>query len=527
MKKILLFEEKLLLLILFLFLGIFLFLSNTFINLETFELKHWARHRDDFVFIYNSLLQSQNLPQNYLDHPSLFTFLIFPFFYKFFFLLGYLDFYDLDGLLIQSNIDYSLNQLLLVSQIAIYLFSCVLIYFFFKIVKKFNGRKLDAFFLTILLFFSTGFLHQTSRIESGLISTTLLMIGFFYLIKFIESKNTKSIFYFSLVIIFVLSAMMQKKLAYFTIPFFFISSIYFLKKNDENIFNFKLINFKYLLFLIYSFVVFLIVAKTFSFQDLSFKTKRDLDFIFLISNFFGFNLLLFFYIKYFQNKNYQNLLVYNALLVGIYFIYQFFLIYLLSANPKVWEVTFSNFIGHLNMFTNGDIKGEFEFISLSVYFKQLINNFYKVFNKYFLIFSYQSLLIYLNLILLIFLIKSLRRKEILTIIFLLSGFIIFQTICNYRYENPAYFIFSEFLLLFSLSILLKKFTINLKYYSFLIIILIPLVFANLDTWSVVSNLNKKNECNLVLPDKAKEDSFFTFFASRLPMETKLKLCLKN
>ena len=122
MKKILNQSDKLSILFLILFLGFFLFFLNNFINLETYNLKHWARHVDDFVFMYNSLLQAQGLQQEYLDHPSLFTFLIFPIFYKIFYFFNYLNFYNLDGFIKQSDIDYSLNQLFFVSQISIFVF---------------------------------------------------------------------------------------------------------------------------------------------------------------------------------------------------------------------------------------------------------------------------------------------------------------------------------------------------------------------------------------------------------------------
>ena len=56
-----------------------------FLNPQFFDssnnIKHWSTyHKDDIVFIYNSLLYAEGFDQEHLDHPSLFTFIIFPFF---------------------------------------------------------------------------------------------------------------------------------------------------------------------------------------------------------------------------------------------------------------------------------------------------------------------------------------------------------------------------------------------------------------------------------------------------------------
>ena len=85
---------------------------NTNLSFNIDYLKHWSTyHRDDIVFIYNSLLYAEGLNQHHLDHPSLFTFIIFPFFYKLFFYIGYLDFYNLSGFLQSENINLSLSKL--------------------------------------------------------------------------------------------------------------------------------------------------------------------------------------------------------------------------------------------------------------------------------------------------------------------------------------------------------------------------------------------------------------------------------
>ena len=115
--------------LLILILLILLFSLSNFINLDTYSLKHWSTNKDDIVFPYNSLLYAQGLEQEHLDHPSLFTFLIFPIFYKIFYFFDFLSFYDLEGFNSQSNVDEALNKLFLFSRIIIFVFSSILIDF--------------------------------------------------------------------------------------------------------------------------------------------------------------------------------------------------------------------------------------------------------------------------------------------------------------------------------------------------------------------------------------------------------------
>ena len=137
-----------------------------------------------------------------------------------------------------------------------------------------------------------------------------------------------------------------------------------------------------------------------------FFLNRDLDFIFLILNYSGFNIIFYLYIKYFQNRYYRNLLTYNIIFAATYFLYKYFLIYFFSAPVAIWSISFTNFLGHLNMFVSGDgdiVKSAFKFESLFLYAEVLIINLKNVFLKYFFSFSFQSILVWINLISFLFL----------------------------------------------------------------------------------------------------------------------------
>ena len=94
----------------------------------------------------------------------------------------------------------------------------------------------------------------------------------------------------------------------------------------------------------------------------TFFLSRDLDFIFLTLNYIGLNLVLFYYIKFYQNKYYDNLLTFNISIGSKYLLNKYFLIFFFSAPVAIWSISFTNFMGHLNMFVNNcEIKGALSF----------------------------------------------------------------------------------------------------------------------------------------------------------------------
>ena len=71
---------------LYLFFILLIFYLNPNFNLDIGNLKHWTTyHRDDIAFVYNSLLYAEGLDIHHLDHPSLFTYIFFSWFYKIFY----------------------------------------------------------------------------------------------------------------------------------------------------------------------------------------------------------------------------------------------------------------------------------------------------------------------------------------------------------------------------------------------------------------------------------------------------------
>ena len=510
--------------------GLFLLLISN-LNLsfvfDSSNINHWSTfHRDDIVFVYNSLLYAEGLDQHHLDHPSFFTFIVFPFFYKLAFYVGYLDFYNLSGFINSENINLSLSKLFFISKLSIQLFSLGIIFIFYKIIMKFSNRSVDSFLISFLFIISTGFTSASNRIESGLIAVFFALFAFYLILKFFEKNYKQNFIYLIIIFLLVFSAMLQKKIVYFALPFLFLSSIIFIKKNKIKYYDYKIlekfnIDYKYLLFFLYFFVFFFISYKTII--NNTFILNRDLDFIFLVLNYAGFNLLFYLYIKFYQNKYYKNLLTYNLIFGSTYILYKYFLIYFFSAPVAIWSIAFTNFIGNLNMFTTDEsIKGSFNFGSLFIYLEILISNFSQVFLKYFFSFTFQSVLIWTNLILFIKFFKKIHSKEKISFYFLFSGFLFVQSVILFRYEQDTYFLNSEFFLLISLSIFLRHIRVNSSYFFGSLIIITTLFFSNISHFERLKFANVDSICQTW--DEKQAITFYKYWTKEIPENIILKFC---
>ena len=513
----------------FIFVLLCFILNPNFISDISFS-KHWTTyHRDDIVFVYNSLLYAEGLDQHHLDHPSLFTFIIFPFFYKLAFYIGYLDFYNLSGFLQVEDINLALSKLFFISRFCIQLFSLGIIFITYKIMIKFSGRTVDSFFLTIFFIFSTGFTSASNRIDSGLIAVFFIILAFYLFLKFLENNPKKNLIYLILVFLLIFSSMMQKKLVYFIIPFLFLSSFMFLKKSKIQCYDYKFlekisINYKYLLYLLYLLSFFFITYKTII--NNTFFLDRDLDFVFLVINYIGFNLLFYLYIKNYQNAYYKNLLTYNIIFGSTYLLYKYFLIYIFSAPVAIWSISFTNFLGHLNLFSSSEnIKGAFDFQSLILYAENFALNLKLVISKYFFSYSFQTILVWLNLLLFSIFFKKITSIEKKSIFSLLFGFLFVQSVILFRYEQDTYFLNSEFFLLFSLSIFFKHLKIDFKYISTLFIVLFLLLTSNYEHYLKIIKNNETSFCNQFKKDFNSTDSFYEYWTNKIPKNIRKNFCM--
>ena len=178
------------------------------------------------------------------------------------------------------------------------------------------------------------------------------------------------------------------------------------------------------------------------------------------------------------------------------------------------------------MFVSSEnVKGAFSFGSFGLYFLDLISNLKFVLKKYFFSFTFQSVLIWTNLILFFININKIEFKEKIASLFF--GFLFIQSIILFRYEQDTYYLNSEFLLLFSLSIILRYFQFNFKY---LIIVFVVIGFS---LTSEINHLKKIKNENLISfchvfenEEKFKSaDGFYEYWTNKIPLDTRKKFCI--
>ena len=203
----------------------------------------------------------------------------------------------------------------------------------------------------------------------------------------------------------------------------------------------------------------------------------------------------------------------------------YFLIYFFSAPVSIWSISFTNFLGHLNLFTSTpEIKGAFDFGSLYIYGEKFIENLKLVFLKYFFSFSFQTILIWLNLSLFLLFFKKFKLKEKISIYSLFFGFLFVQSIILFRYEQDTYFLNSEFFLLLSLSIQLRHLKINWSYLLGSIIIITLLFFSNLEHYKLIKNNNVYSFCLSMNKNFENLDHFYEYWTKKIPKENRRNFC---
>ena len=517
-------NNKNILVLLIIFILLHFSLNGLFL-IETFEMRHWSSDPDDVIFPYNALLRNSSIDQEYFDHPAFFTFFIFSKFYIIFEFLNLIEFSDIEGFLNYPNIDEAFNQIFFISRIVSLLVSIYIIFLIYKILSYITDRKTDLFFLVLFFLISVGFMHESTRVESALISVAFLLTAYFFLIKFLKENSNKSFIYFTITILLIFSAMLQKKLVFFAIPFLFFSGYYFCEKKKDYL-DIKLSKIKNILFLI------LIYASAFLYFyyetqiDISGNPKdRELDFVFLFLNFCSFNLLSFIYIKYFENRNYSFLIIFNIILGLTYLTYQQVLILFFNADISLWSVSFTNFMGQISMFASGNVNNEKSFDSFYIYFLRIFDELNFIIIKYFFSFTYQTVLIYVNLFLIFFFRKIVDKKSVITSAILLTGFLFFQMVCKFRYEDPTYYLFSEFLLIISLAIIIKNIKIDWKYFTFFSIIFVILIISNIENFKIIKKNNTLDGCKYFLTlIKTNDFGFYKNFLKQIPREKKSEFC---
>ena len=143
----------------------------------------------DIIIIYNSLLISSGIEQENRDHPAYTTFLLLGGIFKF--LSLFFENFTIKEVLKSENIDENLQTLFIIARILNGFYIFFVSYILFKILNEFNIKKnISILIISSIIFFQDTY-ELLFLIRSEALSILLVLISFYYLLKFIKKKNMK------------------------------------------------------------------------------------------------------------------------------------------------------------------------------------------------------------------------------------------------------------------------------------------------------------------------------------------------
>ena len=166
-----------------------------------------------------------------------------------------------------------------------------------------------------------------------------------------------------------------------------------------------------------------------------------------------------------------------------------------------------------------EIKGAHEFSNFLLYLKKIYLNLILSIKKYFFSFSFQSILLWSNILLLVYNFRIINFQKKFSILLLLFGFLIVQSVLLFRYEQDTYYLNSEILLLLALALNLS-FLKKSKSIIFMSIILILTFFP------VYTNLNKIKLDNFTSFCGSVDFGFYSYYVNKIP-ENKINSFCNN
>ena len=201
----------------------FLFSYLLLLNFYQLSVQHWSSMLDqDIIIIYNSLLISSGIEQEYRDHPAYTTFLLLGGVFKF--LSLFFENFTIEEVLSSENIDKNLQTLFVIGRILNGFYIFFLSYILFKILNEFNIKKnISILIISSIIFFQDTY-ELLFLIRSEALSILLVLISFYYLLKFIKKKNIK----YSIISGFFFCLSMLAKIYVIFLFFTFLISLPFL-----------------------------------------------------------------------------------------------------------------------------------------------------------------------------------------------------------------------------------------------------------------------------------------------------------
>ena len=206
-------------------------LSLILISASTLQAKyfHWSAILDqDIMIIYNSLLISSGIEQEYRDHPAYITFFIYEVLIKFFSFFNFGPVSNINDLINSSNPNEVLQKLFLFCRNINVIINILLVFFLYTSLRKLRCDKINSILCCCILIVSGWYTESTFVLRNENLSIIFFLISFIFLIKFLENKNNFSIiiggFFFGV-------AMLTKIQIIFLFTFFLF--IYFIEINNK------------------------------------------------------------------------------------------------------------------------------------------------------------------------------------------------------------------------------------------------------------------------------------------------------
>lgn len=266
----------------FCLLSFFLFI----ISIYQTQYFHWTAILDqDIIIVYNSLLISSGIEQEYRDHPGYITFLIYGLLIKFFSLFNSDLLSNVNDLSKSINPNKDLQSLFHFCRNINVIVNISLIFFLYKVLIKITLNQKLAILGCCILLVSSWYTESLFYLRNENLSIIFFLISFIFQIKFFEKR--KFIFVILSGLFFGIAMLTKIQIIFL---FFFQLILIFIKINQE--IKKKSIekltkNFDFYLFLIYFLFIFFYIILQLKLQSYErFDKIKYLDLIlFLIFNF--------------------------------------------------------------------------------------------------------------------------------------------------------------------------------------------------------------------------------------------------
>ena len=361
-------------------------------------------------------------------------------FFQFLDLINYLKVSNIENLNNGINFSGKLENLIIAGRyfnaLIIYL-TLIIVYIIFKSLTKDN--KL-SFLLCLTYMFTPGIIQQIAHTRIDILASTLLIISYFFLIRFSENKK---IFIYMLFIIFLL-----------------ISSLYFIKENRENKeYQISIVKKVFIILFILYFITY----------PMLFHRHAKFSLLFLYSQLFFVNLYV--YVIFRNNKNFIN---YNLILTFITFLTLIILIFIINNISYMnYYAVRSTFLEpmEMRMYIGENLSGS-DVITLDVkknllyfftLFEKIVSNFWLGLRLTLTKYNSNSLLLLLNSLLILYYYFFKGSKKDLLLFLPLVSFFSINSINLLRGSGLIYYLtYSEFFLFIPLCVYLFKSNTKLK-----------------------------------------------------------------